>query len=79
MVPRSFVKINRLFRIKDPLKRKSPHWRIMEVFAQMLITVNSVLSGHSKRRQKLVFKAEYRLVQVKSIAECSKREHSAII
>ena len=36
-------------------------------------TVKSVLSGHSKRRQKLDFKTEYRLMHVKSIAECSKR------
>ena len=35
-------------------------------------TVKPVLSGHSKRRQKLVFKTDYRLMQVKSIAECSK-------
>ena len=31
-----------------------------------------------KEDQKLVFKTDYRLMQVKSIAECSKREHSAI-
>ena len=35
-------------------------------------TVKPVLSGHSKRRQKLVFKTNYPLMQVKSIAECSK-------
>ena len=35
-------------------------------------TVNPVLSGHSKRRPKLVFKTNYRLMQVKSIAECSR-------
>ena len=40
-------------------------------------TVKPVLSGHSKR-SKLVFKTDYRLMQVKSIAECSK-EHSAIL
>ena len=34
-------------------------------------TVKSVLSGHSKRTPKLVFKTEYRLMQVKRIAECS--------
>ena len=37
-----------------------------------LITVKPVLSGHSKRRPKLVFKTDYRLMQVKSIAECFK-------
>ena len=36
------------------------------------VTVKPVLSGHSKRRSKLVFKADYRLMQVKSIPECSK-------
>ena len=35
-------------------------------------TVKPVLSGHSKRTQKLVFKTDYCLMQVKSIAECSK-------
>ena len=35
-------------------------------------TVKPVLSGHSKRRLKLVFKIDYPLMQVKSIAECSK-------
>ena len=36
-------------------------------------TVKPVLNGHSKRKQKLVFKTHYRLMQVKSIAESSKR------
>ena len=31
-------------------------------------TVKPVLSGHSKRRPKIVFKTDYRLMQVKSIA-----------
>ena len=35
-------------------------------------TVKSVLTGHSKRTQKLFFKTDYHLMQVKSIAECSK-------
>ena len=35
-------------------------------------TVKPVLSGHSKRRPKFVFKTGYRLMQVQSIAECSK-------
>ena len=37
---------------------------------------------HSKKDQKLVFKTNYRLMQVKSIAECSKGttlEHSEIL
>ena len=34
---------------------------------------NLSLSGHSKRRQKLAFKTDYCLMQVESIAECSKR------
>ena len=36
-----------------------------------LNTVKSVLSGHSKKDQKLVFKTDYCLMQVKSIIECS--------
>ena len=31
----------------------------------------SILSSHSNRRPKLVFKTDYRLMQVKSIAKCS--------
>ena len=34
-------------------------------------SVKPVLSGHSKRRPILVFKTDYRLMQVKGIAECS--------
>ena len=34
-------------------------------------TVKPVLSGHSKRRPKLVFKTNCHLMQDKSIAECS--------
>ena len=32
-------------------------------------TVKPVLSGHSKRRPKLIFKTAYRLMQVKSILQ----------
>ena len=42
-------------------------------------TVKPVLSGHPKKDQTLVFKTNHRLMQVKSIAECSSREHSAIL
>ena len=35
-------------------------------------TIKPVLRGRSKRRQKQVFKTNYRLLQVKNIAECSK-------
>ena len=34
---------------------------------------------HSKRIQKLTFNTDDRLMQVKSIAECSNRDHSAIL
>ena len=37
-----------------------------------LSTVKPVLSSHSQKDRKLVFKTDYRLMQVKSIAECSK-------
>ena len=36
-------------------------------------------NGHSQKVHKLVFKTDYRLMQVESIAECSKGEHSAIL
>ena len=36
------------------------------------ITVKPVLSDHSKRRSKLVFKTNYCLMQVKSTSECSR-------
>ena len=34
-------------------------------------TVKPVLSGHLKIEPKIVFKTDYRLIQVESIAECS--------
>ena len=34
--------------------------------------VKPAISGHSKRRPKLVFKTDYSLIQVKSIAKCLK-------
>ena len=37
-----------------------------------MTTVKPVLNGHSQKDRKLVFKTNYRLMQVKSIAECSK-------
>ena len=37
-----------------------------------------VLSRHSKRTPKLVFKTDYRIMQIKSIAECSKGGRSRI-
>ena len=36
-------------------------------------SVKPVLNSHSKKDQKLVFRTDYSLMQVKSIAECSKR------
>ena len=41
-------------------------------------TVKPVLSNHFQKDRKLVFKTNYCLLQVKSIAECCK-EHSAIL
>ena len=42
-------------------------------------TVKPELSDHSNKNTKLGFNTNYRLMQVKSIAECSKGEHSAIL
>ena len=41
-------------------------------------TVKPDLNSHSNEDKKLVFKTDYYLMQVISIAECSNREHSAI-
>ena len=43
------------------------------------ITVKPVLRGHSKTDKTKVLKTDYHLMQDKSIAECSKGEHSAIL
>ena len=45
---------------------------ILRPYTTTTYTVKPVLSGHSKKRPKLVFKTNYRLMQVKRIAECSK-------
>ena len=42
------------------------------MFKPNIYTVKPVLSGQPKRRPNLVFKTDYCLMQVKSIAECSK-------
>ena len=48
--------------------------RFLSILDFFLFKIGSMaLSGRSKRRQKLVFKTDYRLMQAKSIAECSKR------
>ena len=39
---------------------------------QVRITVKPVLSRHSKKHQKLFFNTDHCLIEVKSIAECSK-------
>ena len=44
----------------------------------IFIRIKPVLRGHSLKDQKLVFKTNYCLMQVKSIAECFPLEHSAI-
>ena len=36
-----------------------------------MVTVKLVLNGHTQKDRKLVFKTDYPLMQVKSIAECS--------
>ena len=38
---------------------------------EIVYTVKPVLTGHSQKDRKMVFKTNYRLMQVKSIAECS--------
>ena len=38
----------------------------------MINTLEPVLNGHSQKDKKMDFKTDYHLMQVKSIAECSK-------
>ena len=45
--------------------------KIKHIPNKKCVTVKPVLSDHSKEDQKLVFKTDNRLIQVKSIAECS--------
>ena len=47
-------------------------WDTEHTLLERYCTVKPVLSGHSKKDKKLVFKTDYRLMEVESIAECSK-------
>ena len=47
--------------------------RVQDKVIYYVTTEKPVLCVHSKRRPKFAFKTNYRLMQVKSIAECSKR------
>ena len=51
----------------------------MELFGKVDCTVKPVLNDHSKEDKTKVLKTDYCLIQVKSIAECSPLEHSAIL
>ena len=42
-------------------------------------TVKPVLGSHSKTRQKLVFKTDYRLMQVKSIINDGQKYHAILL
>ena len=53
------------------LKQNSIYDCPKQRFQSQMYTVKPVLSDQSKRRPKLVFKTDYRLIQAKSIAECS--------
>ena len=48
------------------------HAPISNCVASRSVTVKPVSNGHSQKDPKLVFKTNYCLIQVKSIAECSK-------
>ena len=52
-----------------------PYWMLMAVGNWILwnsSTVKPVQNGHSQKRPKWFSRTNYRLMQVKSIAECSK-------
>ena len=44
---------------------------MFSLYETHICTVKPVYIDHSQKDQKLVFKTNYRLMQVKSIAECS--------
>ena len=48
-------------------------------FCRCLVKQLNYVNGYSQKDHKLVFKTYDRLMQVKNIGECSKREHSAIL
>ena len=45
---------------------------MLKIVMYIMCTVKPVSNGHSQKDQKLVFKTNYRLMQVKSIAEWPK-------
>ena len=55
------------------------HSVVIRSFTACQSTVKPVLSDHSEIDKTKVLKTDGSLMKVESIAECSKREHSAII
>ena len=53
--------------------RKKLDIKILHATLAFMNTVKPILNDHSQNDQKLVFKTNYHLMQIKSIAECSKR------
>ena len=56
---------------KNPIHHPPTHRGSAGVSCQLKCIVKPVLNGHSQKDQKLVFKTNYRLMQVQVIAECS--------
>ena len=71
---KNYIKMHREIHKKCQVVDKNHQQYKMErkYLSQCKCTVKPVLSGHSKRRPKLIFKTDYRFMQVKSIEECSK-------
>ena len=59
-------------RCQKKMLNNLPYMQRVTITKLIPSTVKPVLSGHSKKKTKLVFKTDYCLMQVKSIAECSK-------
>ena len=55
------------FSVKDFL-----HIKEVNIGLRLRVYSKTCVKGHSQKRPKMVFKTSYRLMQVKSIAECSK-------
>ena len=68
----TFLRVS-LLNIKTSVARLEEKYKHRYIFTPVLLnTVKPFKNSHSKKHQKLVFKTNYCLMQVKSIAECSK-------
>ena len=75
------VKLNRICTnsFQKRVKNFEMKMHTVQIRGHIQFTVKPVLSDHSKIDKTKVLKTDCHLMQVKSIAECSPLEHSAIL